>query len=57
MNAPEEMMKAAFRGLVDIGIGLALSTVILAEGETTKIAVAGASLANPSEITDTNVVR
>jgi hypothetical protein len=51
------MMKAAFRGLVGIGIALALSTVISAKGETSKITVAGATLASPIEIADTNVVR
>ena len=50
-------MKAAFRGLVAIGIALALSTIISAKGETTKITVAGATLSNPIEITDINIVR
>src|SRR5258705_12578827 len=51
------MMKTAFRGLVGIGIALALSTVISAKGETTKITIAGTTLAKPIETTDTNVVR
>jgi hypothetical protein len=57
VNTPEGMMKAAFRGLVAIGIALALSTIISAKGETTKITVAGATLSNPIEITDINIVR
>ena len=50
-------MKAAFRGLFAMGIATALSTVISAKGETTRITVAGANLANPVEIRDINIVR
>jgi hypothetical protein len=51
------MMKPAFRGLVGIAIMLALPTVVSAKGETTRITIAGGTLANPIEITDANVVR
>jgi hypothetical protein len=54
---PEGMMKATFRGVVGIGIALALSTVMSAKGDTIKITVAGATLANPIEMTDATIVR
>jgi hypothetical protein len=50
-------MKASLRGLVGIGVVLGLSTVTSAKGETTKITISGATLANPIEITDANVVK
>ena len=50
-------MIATFRGLVRIGIVLGLSTVISAKGETTKITISGANLANPVEITDANIIK
>ena len=50
-------MKATLRGLVGVGIALVLPAVISAKGETTKITVAGATLASPIEMTDANIVR
>jgi hypothetical protein len=51
------MMKAAFRGLVVLGMALALSTAISAKGETNRITVAGGTLARPIEIIDSSIVR
>jgi hypothetical protein len=57
MNTPEEMMKATFRGLIGISVALVLSAVASAKGDTTKITISGAHLANPIEITDLNIVK
>jgi hypothetical protein len=50
-------MKAAGRGPIVIGVVLGLSTVLSAKGETTRITISGASLANSIEITDASIVR
>jgi hypothetical protein len=50
-------MKVARRSPIVIGVVLGLSTVLSAKGETARITISGANLANPVEITDSNIVR
>jgi hypothetical protein len=49
-------MKATFQCLVTAGVAVVLSNVISAKGATSKITITGATLANPIEITEANIV-